>query len=145
VAAAIQQQGEASNIAAMVERTAQASEEASAAAQNTAQNAAQLDALARCKAIFWIATRFNLPPAPPSALALATAPRPAIQAGGSGFGIDHRTEGAALISRLVGCRYRGRRCAGGRLTVGAVGFGGIAVVAADGEIGMAMAVDSCKG
>ena len=51
VAAAIQQQGEASNnIAAMVERTAQASEEASAAAQNTAQSAAQLDQLARMQA-----------------------------------------------------------------------------------------------
>ena len=51
LAAAIQQQGEASNnIAAMVERTAQASEQASAAAQHTAQNAAQLDEMARMQA-----------------------------------------------------------------------------------------------
>jgi len=51
VAAAILQQGGASNnIAAMVEKTAQASEQASAAAQHTADSASQLDGLARTQA-----------------------------------------------------------------------------------------------
>jgi len=51
VAAAIKQQGVASNnIASQVEHTAQASEEASASAQHAAQSAARLDQLARTQA-----------------------------------------------------------------------------------------------